>query len=256
MVWPNACRSLTYSVAYMSAPSARPMPRAATMGRMALSPSMASRKPPTSPMTFSAGTCTSCSRSSPVSTPRTPILWSGCPTSTPSQARSTMNAVMESWSREVDVVGRLGEHRVPVGLRHARHPALGAVEHPAAGEPSGTALVRMPMTSLPAWGSDRPKAARFEPSAMPRQVALASGRRVPAIMTGPGGQAGEQQHEGRRVGVLGHLLDGDGEPEDARRPSRRGPRGCTARAGPASRKTSKRSCGYSPVVVDLPAPAA
>ena len=35
---------------------------------------MASRKPPTSPMTFSAGTRTSCSSSSPVSTPRTPIL--------------------------------------------------------------------------------------------------------------------------------------------------------------------------------------
>ena len=32
MVLPKAARSCTYSVAYMSAPSARPMPAAATMG--------------------------------------------------------------------------------------------------------------------------------------------------------------------------------------------------------------------------------
>ena len=99
MVLPKAARCWTYSVAYISAPSASPMPRAATIGRMALSPSMASRKPPTSPMTFSAGTCTSVKTSSPVSTPRTPILWSVRPTSTPSQARSTMKAVTESWAR-------------------------------------------------------------------------------------------------------------------------------------------------------------
>ena len=96
MVLPKAARCWTYSVAYISAPSASPMPRAATIGRMALSPSMARRKPPTSPMTFSAGTCTSVRSSSPVSTPRTPILWSVRPTSTPSHARSTMNAVTES----------------------------------------------------------------------------------------------------------------------------------------------------------------
>ena len=131
IVLPNAARCCTYSVAYMSAPSARPMPRAATIGRMALSPSMARRKPPTSPMTFSAGTWTSVSRSSPVSTPRTPILWSVRPTSTPSQARSTMKAVTESWARLVGLAG-LGEDGVPVGLAHARHPALGAVEDPAA----------------------------------------------------------------------------------------------------------------------------
>ncbi len=32
--------------------------------------------------------------------------------------------------------------------------------------PSATALVRMPMTSLPAWGSDRQNEAFFDPSAM------------------------------------------------------------------------------------------
>ena len=49
----KAARSCTYSVAYISAPSASPMPRAATIGRIELRPSMASRNPPTSPMTFS-----------------------------------------------------------------------------------------------------------------------------------------------------------------------------------------------------------
>ena len=52
MVLPKAARCWTYSVAYMSAPSASPMPRAATTGRMELSPSMARRNPPTSPMTL------------------------------------------------------------------------------------------------------------------------------------------------------------------------------------------------------------
>ena len=59
IVVPKASRCLTYSVAYMSAPSARPSPRAATIGRIALSPSIARRKPPTSPMTFCGPTRTS-----------------------------------------------------------------------------------------------------------------------------------------------------------------------------------------------------
>ena len=48
----------------------------------------------------SAGTRTSSSTSSPVWTPRTPILASVRPTETPSQERSTMKAVIESWARE------------------------------------------------------------------------------------------------------------------------------------------------------------
>ena len=101
IVLPKAARCATYSVAYMSAPSARPMPRAATTGRIELSPSMARRNPPTSPMTLVGGTRTSVSNSSPVSTPRTPILWSVRPTSTPGQLRSTMKAVTESCARLV-----------------------------------------------------------------------------------------------------------------------------------------------------------
>ena len=36
-----------------------------------------------------------------MSTPRTPILWSVRPTSTPAKLRSTMKAVTESWARLV-----------------------------------------------------------------------------------------------------------------------------------------------------------
>ena len=188
MVFPKAGRCCTYSVAYMSAPSAKPMPRAATIGRMALRPSMARRKPPTSPITFSAGTWTSLSTSSPVSTPLTPILWSVRPTSTPFHVRSTMNAVIESWdrlagsplvlaktvyqsaSRTPDI-----QHLVPLRIQ------------PLPAPPSGIPLVRMPMTSLPACGSERPNAARSEPSAMPGRY-LAFCASVPAIMTGPVGR--------------------------------------------------------------------
>ena len=65
-------------------------------------------------------------------------------------------------------LARLGEDGVPVRLSHAGHPALGAVQHPAAvRSPIGHPRVRIPMTSLPAWGSDSPKAARRVPSQMP-----------------------------------------------------------------------------------------
>ena len=102
-----------------------------------------------------------------MSTPRTPILWSVRPTSTPSQARSTMKAVTESWAR---LVGSLVlaktvyqsasrtpdiQHLVPLSTQPPSEPS------------SGTPRVRIPMTSLPAWGSDSPKAARRVPSQMP-----------------------------------------------------------------------------------------
>ena len=45
----------------------------------------------------------------------------------------------------------------------------------------------MPITSLPAWGSESPKAARWVPSAMPgRYFSFCAS--VPAIMTGPVGR--------------------------------------------------------------------
>ena len=213
MVLPKAARCWTYSVAYMRAPSARPMPRAATIGRMALSPSMARRKPPTSPMTFSAGTWTSVSSSSPVSTPLTPILWSVRPTSTPSHARSTMKAVMESWARLVGLA-RLGEDGVPVRLAHPRHPALGAVEDPAArrslvGHGPGPHAHDVAAGLGLGQAEGGPQGAVADPGQVARLLGLGPGDHHRS-----GGQAGQQQHEGGRVGVLGHLLDGQGQAED------------------------------------------
>src|SRR6478735_2874267 len=198
----NAARSLAYSTAYMSAPSARPIPRAATIGRIAFSPSMQSWKPPISPTTFSSGTNTLSSSSSPVSTPFTPIFLSVRPTDTPSKPRSTMKTLMLSWARESagPVLAKtqyqsacttpLIQHFVPV----RRQPS-----------PSRSARVRIPITSLPACGSDRPNAARCTP--------VASGVRYfcfcssdPAIRSEP---------VGGRVRVLRDLLDRDREAEDA-----------------------------------------
>ena len=60
------------------------------------------------------------------------------------------NTVYQSASRTPDI-----QHLVPLSTQ------------PRGGSGSGTARVRMPITSLPAWGSDSPKAARWVPSAIP-----------------------------------------------------------------------------------------
>src|SRR4051812_38331019 len=119
-------------------------------------------------MTLAAGTCTSCSNNSPVSMPRTPILRSVDPTETPSVDRSTMKAEMESCLRDVTSSAVLAntvyqsacttpdiQHLVPLRIQ------------PPGDDGSGTALVRIPMTSDPACGSDKPNAARSDPSAIP-----------------------------------------------------------------------------------------
>ena len=78
-----------------------------------------------------------------------------------------MNAVMESWARLAgsEVLAKTVyqsasrtpdiQHLVPLSTQPPSAPS------------SGTPRVRMPMTSLPAWGSDSPKAARSVPSQMP-----------------------------------------------------------------------------------------
>ena len=138
-------------MAYMSAPSASPIPRAATMGLMELSPSMARRKPPTWPITFSGGTRTSWRSSSPVSTPRTPILRSREPTSTPGQRLSTTKAVTESWLRELTSGAVLANtvYQSAWATPDIQHLAPFSTQPPEQSG-SGVARVRMPMTSLPA----------------------------------------------------------------------------------------------------------
>ena len=171
---------------------------------------MQSWNPPISPTTFSSGTNTSSSSSSPVSTPFTPIFLSVRPTETPSQPRSTMKTLMLSWARESagPVLAKtqyqsacttpLIQHFVPV----RRQPS-----------PSRSARVRMPITSLPACGSESPNAARCVPVASGvRYFCFCSSR--PGDQQRAGGQPGEQQHQRRRVRVLRDLLDRDREPED------------------------------------------
>ena len=97
-----------------------------------------------------------------MSTPLTPIFLSMRPTETPSQPRSTMKTLMLSCARESagPVLANtqyqsacttpLIQHLVPVRTQLS---------------PSRSARVRIPITSLPAWGSERPKAARCSPFA-------------------------------------------------------------------------------------------
>ena len=185
IVRPNAARCFTYSTAYMSAPSARPMPRAATIGRIELRPSIASRKPPTSPTTFAAGTRTSSRISSPVSTPRTPILSSVRPTETPGHERSTMKHEMSSCLRE-------SAGPVLANTQYQSACTTPDIQHfvplSTQSSPSRTALVRMPTTSLPACGSESPKPARMLAGRDRRARSAASAPRCPRSAPGPVGR--------------------------------------------------------------------
>ena len=107
-----------------------------------------------------------------MSTPLTPIFLSSRPTDTPPSAAvddERGDAVVRAG---VDRAG-LGEHAVPVGL--ARPPTSStSVPERIQSSPSGTARVRMPITSLPACGSDKPNAARG--------LAARDGRDVAALL--------------------------------------------------------------------------
>ncbi len=78
-----------------------------------------------------------------------------------------MKAVTESWAR---LVGSLVLAKT-VYQSASRTPDIQHLvplrTQPPADPSSGTARVRIPMTSLPAWGSDSPKAARRVPSQIP-----------------------------------------------------------------------------------------
>ena len=113
----------------MSAPSASPIPRAATIGRIEFEPEH--REPEATDLADHV-----LGRDPHVVEQElagvdalTPILSSVRPTETPGHARSTMKHGDAVVRPRVDRPG-LGEHAVPVGLHDARHPALGAGEDP------------------------------------------------------------------------------------------------------------------------------
>jgi len=138
------------------------MPRAATIGRIAFSPSMARRKPPTSPDDVLGRDPHAVEQELAGVDPPDAHLRSMPPTDTPGRERSTMKQVMLSWAREsgAPVLANTqyqSAWRTP-DIQHFE-PVI------TQSSPSGTARVRIPMTSLPAWGSESPKAARWAPVA-------------------------------------------------------------------------------------------
>ena len=239
IVLPNAARCFTYSTAYISAPSASPMPRAATTGRIEFRPSIARRKPPISPTTLSAGTRTSSSMSSPVSTPFTPILSSVRPTDTPG------DRAVDDEARDVGVrarVGRagLGEHAVPVGLHHPRHPALGAVEHPVVAVADGLRAHARPRRCPPA--ARRARSRRASRRSRRRARSAASAPRCPAISTGP---VGRRVSSSISAAVFEYFATSSMATVRPRMPAPDPPysSGITSPSRPVSRKSSKRSWG-------------
>ena len=179
-----------------------------------------------------------------MSTPRTPILWSVRPTSTPSQARSTMNAVMESWARlDGSLVLANTVYQSASRTPDIQH-FVPLSTHPPPDSSSGTPRVRMPITSLPAWGSDNPKAARWVPSQMPGKYrAFCSS--VPAIMTGP---VGRRVNSSISAAELEYFATSSMARARPRMPAPEPPYsvGMHSPRRPASRKASKTSAGYAP----------
>ena len=105
------------------------MPRAATIGRIELSPSIASRNPPTSPTTFVGG------HAHVVEDELAGVDAAHAHLVVGAADRDAGPRALDDEARDVVVLAGvggtgLGEHAVPVGLHDARHPALGAVEHP------------------------------------------------------------------------------------------------------------------------------
>ena len=151
-----------------------------------------------------------------MSTPRTPILWSVRPTSTPSQARSTMNAVTESWAR---LVGSLVLAKT-VYQSASRTPDIQHLVPLSTQPPVGGARVGHgpgPHAHDVAAGLGL-----GQPEGGPQRAVADAGQVALLLLLGagdhdrPGGQPGEQEHQRRGVGVLGHLLDGEREAEDPR----------------------------------------
>ncbi len=106
------------------------------------------------------------------------------------------NTVYQSASRTPDI-----QHLVP--LRIQPPPGVG---HPA-GAHAHDVAARL--------GLGEPEGGPLGPLRDARQVLLLL-RLGAGDHDRAGREAGEQQHQGGRVGVLGHLFDGDGETENAR----------------------------------------
>ena len=128
-----------------------------------------------------------------------------------------MKAVIESWARDdgspvlAKTVYQSASHTPDI--QHLVPESTQPPSLPVAA--SGSARVRMPATSLPGLGLREPEAGAQLTGGDTGQVALLLVV-VPGDQHRPDRKTGQEQHQGGRVRVLGHLLDGDGEAEDAR----------------------------------------
>ena len=117
---------------------------------------------------------------------------------------------------------------------------------------SGTALVLMPATSLPAWASESPNPARSSPVAMPGRYRFFWSS-LPAMSTGP---TGSRVNSSIKAAVFEYLATSSMATVRPRMPAP-DPPSSVGRQSPsrsASRKASKMSDRVLTGRVDLPSP--
>ena len=228
------------------------MPRAATIGRIELSPSIASRKPPISPTTFSAGHAHVVEEQlAGVDALHPHLAVDRARPTTPGQPRSTMNAVTLSCARDSagPVLANTQyqsawrtpdiQHFVPESIQSSpsrRGP--GADPHHVA---AGLGL-REPERGAGLAGRDRARrSARCCSSAPGDQHRARSGSRVSSSMS---------------AAAFEYLATSSIASVSPRMPAPEPPSssGMQRPVRPASTKSSKRSWGYSLGLVDLPRP--
>ena len=146
---PNCTRSFEYCAAYSNAARATPTAPIAVPGRVKSSVRMAILKPsPSSPRRFAPGTRTSWNATADVSVERWPILSRCCSRTTPPASAGTMNAVRPRWPCDLSVDAKsVNQDAYPAFVMNIFEPLM------TYSSPSRTAVVWMPETSEPAFGS-------------------------------------------------------------------------------------------------------
>ena len=241
IVLPKAARCCTYSVAYISAPSANPMP--------------AGRHDGAHGVEAQHGQAEATHLADHVLGGHMDVGQDELSGVDPADAHLVVGATDlhalprplddERRHRVVGPAGRiagLGEHRVPVRLADPRHPAFGAVEHPAAlGARIGHASGPHTHDVAAGLGFREPEGRPQRALADPRQVRCFCSS-VPAIMTGP---VGSRVSSSIRAAVLEYLAISSMAMASPRIPAPEPPysTGMHRPSRPASRKASKTSVG-------------
>ena len=220
------------------------MPRAATIGRIELRPSIASRNPPTSPTTLRGG--------------HAHLVEHELAGVDAAHAHLVVGAAdadarprpFDDEARDVGVLARvgrtgLGEHAVPVGLHDTGHPALRAGEHPVVAVAHGLGAHADDVAAGLRLGQ-----AEAGPHARPsrrRARTAASAPRCPRSAPGP---VGRRVSSSISAAVLEYFATSSIASVRPMIPAPPPPysSGTTRPSRPVSRNSSKRSCGYAAVV--------